>query len=125
MEPDSEIEDLAAALSRPAITATGDLAVSPHTPSVTPSVATSTPQGKEHSRRDRTVLYAVIVLAILISAGAIWGWMRPAPAKQGARSTLPMDSTQPMAPGAPWSGRVATSPHGSPPAYLRAPRPHL
>ncbi len=50
MEPDSEIEDLAAALSRPAITATGDLAVSPHTPSVTPSVATSTPQGKEHSR---------------------------------------------------------------------------
>src|SRR6266446_6653738 len=41
MEPDSEIEDLAAALSRPAITATVDLAVSRHTPSVTPSVATS------------------------------------------------------------------------------------
>ncbi len=74
MEPDAEIEDLAAALSRPAM--------SPHTPSVTPSVATSTPQGKEHSRRDRTMLYAVIVLAMLISGGAIWGWMRPAPAKR-------------------------------------------
>src|SRR5207245_11171960 len=86
MEPDSEIADLAAALSRPAITATGDLAVSLHTPSVTPSVATSTPQGKEHSRRDRTVLYAVIVLVMLISAGAIWGWIHPAPAKQVVRS---------------------------------------
>src|SRR2546429_157665 len=121
MEPDSEIADLAAALSRPATTATGDLAVSPHTPSVTPSVATSTPQGKEHSRRDRTVLYAVIVLAILISGGAIWGWMRPAPAKQVVRSTLAMDSTEAMAPGAPWSGRVAISPDGSRLAYIGGP----
>src|SRR5437667_7468038 len=71
MEPDAEIEDLAAALSRPAITATADVAAAPVNPSVTPSVATSTPQGKEHSRRDRTVLYAVIVVAMLISAGAI------------------------------------------------------
>src|SRR5258708_27672580 len=37
MEPDSEIEDLAASLSRPAI--------SPRTPSVKPSVAASTPRG--------------------------------------------------------------------------------
>src|SRR2546426_1413341 len=125
MEPDSEIEDLAAALSRPAITATVDLAVSPHTPSVTPSVATSTPQGKEHSRRDRTVLYAVIVLAILISGGAIWGWMRPAPAKQVVRSTLAMDSTEAMAPGAPWSGRLAISPDGSRLAYIGGPRSQL
>src|SRR6266481_5004374 len=49
MEPDSEIEDLAVVLSRPATTATVDLAVSRVNPSVTPSVATSTPQGKEHS----------------------------------------------------------------------------
>src|SRR3989454_2341824 len=125
IEPDSEIESLAAALSRPAITATVDLAVSPHTPSVTPSVATSTPQGKEHSRRDRTVLYAVIVLAILISGGAIWGWMRPAPAKQVVRSTLAMDSTEAMAPGAPWSGRVAISPDGSRLAYIGRPRSQL
>src|SRR5438876_1071431 len=117
MEPDSEIADLAAALSRPA--------TSPHTPSVTPSVATSTPQGKEHSRRDRTVLYAVIVLVMLISAGAIWGWMRPAPAKQVVRSTLAMDSSEAMAPGAPWSGRVAISPDGSRLAYIGGPRSQL
>src|SRR5256884_4292747 len=125
MEPDAEIEDLAAALSRPPISATVNLAVSPHTPSVTPSVATSTPQGKEHSRRDRSVLYAVIVLAILISGGAIWGWMRPAPAKQVVRSTLAMDSTEAMAPGAPWSGRVAISPDGSRLAYIGGPRSQL
>src|SRR5207245_9442885 len=89
MEPDAEIEDLAAALSRP-------LAVSPHTPSVTPSVATSTPQGKGHSRRDRTVLYARIALPILISAGAIWCWLRPAQAQQVVRSVLAIDSTEPM-----------------------------
>src|SRR2546427_4262152 len=59
MEPDSEIEDLAAALSRPATTATTatvDLAVSPHTPSVMPSVAASAPKGNERSRRERAVL---------------------------------------------------------------------
>src|SRR5258705_7069830 len=117
MEPDAEIEELAAALSRPAM--------SPHTPSVTPSVDTSTPQGKEHSRRDSTVLYAVIVLAMLISGGAIWGWMRPAPAKQVVRSTLAMDSTEAMAPGAPWSGRVAISPDGSRLAYIGGPRSQL
>ena len=125
MEPDSEIEDLAAALSRPATTGTVALAVSPHTPSVVPSVATSTPQGTQHSRRDRTVLYAVIVLAILISAGAIWGWLRPAPAKQVVRSMLAIDSTEAMAPSTPWSGRVAISPDGSRLAYIGGPRSQL
>src|SRR6266576_1213324 len=125
MEPDSEIEDLAAALSRAAITAIVDLAVFPHTPSVTPSVATSTPQGAEHSRRDRTVLYAVIALAMLISAGAIWGWLRPAPAKQVVRSMLAIDSTEAMAPSTPWSGRVAISPDGSRLAYIGGPRSQL
>src|SRR5437879_6582313 len=56
MEPDSEIADLAAALSRPA--------ASRHTPSVTPPVATSALQGKERSRHDRTVLSALIALAM-------------------------------------------------------------
>jgi DNA-binding SARP family transcriptional activator/Tol biopolymer transport system component len=125
MEPDAEIEDLAAALSRPAIPATIDRAVSPHTPSVTPSVATSTPQGKEHSRRDRTVLYAVIMLAVLISAGAIWGWLRPKPAKPVARYTIAIDSTEAMAPAAPWSGRIAISPDGSRLAYIGGPRSQL
>jgi serine/threonine-protein kinase len=125
MEPDSEIEDLAAALSRPAITETADHAVSPHTPSVTPSVATSTPPGKEHSRRDRTVLYGVIVLAMLISGTAIWGWLRPAPAKQVVRSTLAIDSTEAMAPSTAWSGRLAISPDGSRLAYIGGPRSQL
>src|SRR5438132_9619043 len=118
MEPDAEIEDLAAALSRP-------LAVSPHTPSVTPSVATSTPQGKGHSRRDRTGSYAIIALAMLISAGAIWGWLRPAPAKQVVRSVLAIDSTEAMAPSTPWSGRIAISPDGSRLAYIGGPRSQL
>src|SRR5213080_1731466 len=125
MEPDAEIEDLAAALSRPAITATADVAAAPVNPSVTPSVATSTPQGKEHSRRDRTVLYAVIVLAILISGGAIWGWLRPVPAKQVVRSMLAIDSTEAMAPSTAWSGRLAISPDGSRLAYIGGPRSQL
>src|SRR6266403_1158622 len=94
MEPDAEIEDLAAALSRPA--------TFPHTLSVTPSVATSTPQGKGHSRRDGTVLYAVIALAMLA-----------------------IDSTEAMAPSTPWSGRVAISPDGSRLAYIGGPRSQL
>src|SRR5256884_9173907 len=119
MEPDAEIADLAATLSRHAITGTLDSAL------LTPSVAASTPQVKERSRRDRRVLYAVTVLAIVISAGAIWGWMRPAPAKQVVRSTLAMDSTEAMAPGAPWSGRIAISPDGSRLAYIGGPPTQL
>ena len=128
MEPDAAIADLAATLSRQAITeaaAPRHRSATPVNPWVTPSVATSTPQGKEYSRRDRTVLYAVIGLAILISAGAIWGWMRPAPAKDVVRSTLAIDSAEAMAPGAPWSGRLAISPDGSRLAYIGGPRSQL
>jgi DNA-binding SARP family transcriptional activator/Tol biopolymer transport system component len=120
MEPDREIEDLAAALSRQAITAAEaprHRSAAPDNRSVTPPVAAW--------RRDRTVLYAMIVLATLISGGAIWGWMRPAPVKQVVRSTLAMDSTETMAPGAPWSGRVAISPDGSRLAYIGGPRSQL
>src|SRR2546427_5185346 len=123
MEPDSEIADLAAALSRHAITER--VATASDNRSVTPSVAASTLEVKERSPRDRRVLYAVIGLAMLISAGAIWGWMRPAPAKQVVRSTLAMDSTEAMAPGATWSGRVAISPDGSRLAYIGGPRSQL
>src|SRR2546423_10851810 len=125
MEPDAEIADLAAALSRPAITATVDPAVSPHTPSVTPPVAASAPKGNERSGREKAVWYTVIVLAILISAGAIWGWLRPAPAKQVVRSMLAIDSTEALAPSTPWSGRVAISPDGSRLAYIGGPRSQL
>src|SRR3989475_4113949 len=125
MEPDSEIADLAATLSRQAITeaaAPRHRSAAPDNPSVTPSVAASTPQVKERSRRDRTVLYAVIALAIVVSGTAIWGWMRPAPAKQVVRSTLVLDSTEAMVPSTGWSGRVAISPDGSRLAYFGGPR---
>src|SRR5947209_13648254 len=107
MEPDAEIADLAAALSRHAITEIAGIAAAPVKQLVTPPVAASTLAVKERSPRDRRVLYAVIGLAMLISATAIWGWMRPAPAKQVVRSTLAIDSAEAMAPGAPWSGRLA------------------
>src|SRR6184192_1074324 len=123
MEPDAEIADLAAALSRHAITER--VATPPDNRSVTPSVTAPTLEVKERSPRDRRVLYAVIGLVMLISAGAVWGWMRPAPAKQVVRSTLAMDSTEAMAPGAPWSGRVAISPDGSRLAYIGGPRSQL
>src|SRR5438046_3326234 len=62
---------------------------------------------------------------MLISAGAIWGWLRPAPAKQVVRSMLAIDSTEAMAPRTPWSGRVAISPDGSRLAYIGGPRSQL
>src|SRR5213080_2916141 len=125
MEPDAEIADLASALSRPAITATVDLAVSPHTPSVTPPVAASAPKGNERSGREKAVWYTVIALAIVISAGAIWGWLRPAPAKQVVRSMLAIDSSEALAPSTAWSGRLAISPDGSRLAYIGGPRSQL
>src|SRR6185503_9027920 len=80
---------------------------------------------KERSRLDRRVLYAVIGLAILISVTAVWGWLRPKPAKPVARYTIAIDSTEAMAPGAAWSGRVAISPDGSRLAYIGGPRSQL
>src|SRR5690349_2339939 len=125
MEPDAAIADLAAALSRHAIAGTADIAPALVKPSVTPSVAASTLKVKEPSPHDRRALYVVIALAMLVSAIAIWGWMRPAPAKQVVRSTLAIDSAEAMAPGAPWAGRLAISPDGSRLAYIGGPRSQL
>jgi DNA-binding SARP family transcriptional activator len=121
MEPDSEIADLAATLSRPAITETA----APKSPSIMKSLAVSTPPLTERSRRHRTLLYAVSTLAIVVSGAAIWGWLRPAPAKQVVRSTLVLDSAEAMAPSTGWSGRVAISPDGSRLAYFGGPRSQL
>src|SRR6266566_3016496 len=88
-------------------------------------VAASAPKGNERSRRERAVLYTVIALAILISATAIWGWLRPASAKQVVRSMLAIDSTEAMAPSTAWSGRLAISPDGSRLAYIGGPRSQL
>src|SRR5207249_4589963 len=123
MEPDAEIADLAAALSHHAITQT--VTTAPDNRTVTPSVAASGPKVRERTRREKAVSYTVIALAILISATAIWGWLRPAPPKQVVRSLLAIDSTEAMAPSTAWSGRLAISPDGSRLAYIGGPRSQL
>ena len=73
----------------------------------------------------RSMLYAVIALAILMSGTAIWGWMRPAPPEQVVRYTLVVDSTEAMVQGSSSSGRLAISPDGSRLAYIGGPRAQL
>ena len=135
IEPDAVIESLAASLSRPAIpetpvsTATerahknqsrsdDESPEAPIDPSAKPTVVGTTNEGKKSWRRERTALYAVVPIAILTTGAAIWGWMRSAPSKPVVRYTLVVDSTQAMASGEPWSGRVALSPDGSRLAYI-------
>jgi serine/threonine-protein kinase len=131
IEPDSEIERLASTLSQPAITETAsshavekvpedrfrsadDAAEVLNNPLFTPSVAAGVVKRKGGNGRERRMSYAVIALAILISATAIWGWTR-------RRTTLVFDSSQAIAPGTPWSARVAISPDGSRLAYIGGP----
>jgi DNA-binding SARP family transcriptional activator len=142
IEPDAEIERLAATLSNHAITetivsgvhekashgrvaSTEDPVEGP--PNRTSALTRLTPRakGKEGSHRDRAMLYAVIPLAILMTGAAIWGWMRPTLSKQVVRYTWGIDSTEAMAPNTPWSGRVAISPDGSLLAYIGGPRSQL
>ena len=134
IEPDSEIESLAASFSRPALPET---AVSQHkttshdrpgsaehSPELSPSVspaqsgAAGSLEGKKNRRREKMVLYAVIPILILTTAAAIWGWMRPAASKPVVRYTLVIDSTEAIAGGQAQSGRVALSPDGSRLAYV-------
>jgi serine/threonine-protein kinase len=142
IEPDSEIESLAATLSNHAIAGTtvsraheeashDRSASTEHSGEVPPNrssalpVATEMVKGKEDSRRDRALLYAVIPLAILMTGAAIWGWMRPAPMKSVVRFRLVVDSTEAIARGSSWSGRIALSPDGKLLAYIGGPRSQL
>jgi serine/threonine-protein kinase len=143
IEPDSEIESLAESLSHPAIAETAvppavkkvshDRVASaersadvPPNPSVTSSVAASTSKGSERTRRERMLLYVVLPLVILITGAAIWGWMRPAPSNPVVRYyTLPVDSTEAIAKGGAWTGRMALSPDGSRLAYIGGLRSQL
>jgi len=142
IEPDPEIESLAASFSHPAIAETAPSpavekamqdrprsgsadgsAEALHNPLDTPSVAAWTLEGKKKSwHRERTALYAVIPIAILTTAAAIWGWMRPAVSKPVVRYTLVIDSTEAIARGEARSGRMAFSPDGSRLAYVSGPR---
>jgi DNA-binding SARP family transcriptional activator len=141
IEPDAEIEILAATLgnhaiaetsvsgvheeaSRDRLASTEDSAEVPPNRSSAFSVAAGTVKGKERSRV-RTLLYAVPALAILISGTAIRGWLHPAPPKQVVMNTWVIDSTEAMARGTPWSGRIAISRDGSLLAYIGGPRSQL
>src|SRR5436190_2889331 len=142
IEPDSEIESLAASLSRPPIpettvsgvhekashdrlTSTEDSGEAPPNRSSALSVAAPTVKAKEGSHRDRALLYAVIPLAILMTGAAIWGWMRPETSKPVLRYTLMVDSTEAIAKAPSWAGRLALSPDGKRLAYFGGARSQL
>jgi len=147
IEPDAEIERLAATLSNHAIiesaasgahkeashdeashdrlASTEHFAEAPPNRSSALPVATETVKGKEDSRRDRALLYAVIPLAILMTGAAIWGWMRPETSKPVLRNILMVDSTEAIAKVPSWAGRLALSPDGKRLAYFGGPRSQL
>jgi len=123
IEPDAEIESLAARLSNHGITvaaasgvheeASHDrLVITEHSAEVppdrsSPSVGSGAVKGKERSRRVTTLMYAATALAILMAGVAIRGWMRPAPSEPEVQYTMMFDSTEAMVPSTPWSGRIA------------------
>lgn len=81
--------------------------------------------GNGDSGRLRRMLYATVALAALFLATTLWGWIHPAPSKPVVRYVLALDSAEAMAPGAPWSGRLALSPDGSRLAYIGGPGAQL
>jgi serine/threonine-protein kinase len=133
IEPDSEIESLAASLSRPAVAETSrdrlgstrNAAEVPPNPAVAPSAVATTLNPGKTRRRERLALYAVTPLAILMTGAAILGWMRPASSKPVVRNKLAVDSTEAIAKGPSGSGRIALSPDGSTLAYIGGPRSQL
>jgi eukaryotic-like serine/threonine-protein kinase len=138
IEPDSEVEGLAATLSHPAITETpvshalekmredlfesaDDFAEALNSPSIMQPATPRAVRGKDDIRRVRWMRYAATPLVILASGTAIWGWMRLAPSKH----VLVFDSTEAIVPGTPLSGRLAISPDGSRLAYIGGPGAQL
>jgi DNA-binding SARP family transcriptional activator len=90
-------------------------------PSTTPSLALRVENEKAHAPRARWVRFALAVLAVVVSATALWGWTRPTPSKQVLRYTLTIDSAEAIRPLNAFSGRVAISPDGSRFAYVGGP----
>src|SRR5207237_9780060 len=86
-------------------------------PSEGSSRAHPTLTGKSGIGWERAVLYSIVVLAVLMTGAAILGWMRPSSSKSVVRSRLVMDSTEAIAKGSSWSGRIALSPDGELLAY--------
>jgi DNA-binding SARP family transcriptional activator/Tol biopolymer transport system component len=142
MEPDSEIEALANSLSRSAIAESAvsqsvgkgsnertesvrESAGKVNDPSVGSSRDNPTLNGKRGIRWERAVLYGILSLAVIMTGAAILGWMRPSSSKPVVRYRLVVDSTEAIAKGSSWSGRIALSPDGSRLAYIGGPRSEL
>jgi eukaryotic-like serine/threonine-protein kinase len=90
-------------------------------PSFTRS-ATSAVGRNPSSRRLRRMLYGVTALAILMSAAALWGWLRPSSPKQVIRFTIALDSAETLTGS---YGRIAISPDGSQLVYVGGPQNEL
>jgi serine/threonine-protein kinase len=91
------------------------------------ALAASSPAAeRDRSNRGlRRMLYGVAALAVVMSAAALWGWMRPAHSKQVVRYSLVLDSAESMVEGVRVWGRLALSPDGSRLAYISGPRAQL
>ncbi len=72
-----------------------------------------------------SALYVTVALAILTTAAMPWRWVHHTESKRVVRYSLVLDSTEAMAPGTPWSGRVVISPDGSHLAYIGGSRSML
>lgn len=94
-------------------------------PSFTRSSTSGGAEGKGIRGRARWMFYGPAALAILMTAIATWGWMRPAPLKQVVRYTLVFDSTEAMVQSGSYWGRLALSPDGSRLAYIGGPGAQL
>ncbi len=90
-------------------------------PSFALSSTSAMPARHGDSGRFKALFYGAAGVAVLFLAIAIWGWMRPAPPKAVSRYRLALDSTESMAPGGAYWGRLALSSDGSRLAYLGGP----
>lgn len=94
-------------------------------PSFTLSTGVGAVVGREQSSRRSRVLYAVTALAMLTTATALWGWMRPPLEKPVVRYRLAFDSAEAMAQSSSERLRLALSPDGSHLAYVGGPGAQL
>jgi DNA-binding SARP family transcriptional activator/dipeptidyl aminopeptidase/acylaminoacyl peptidase len=131
IEPDAEIESMAIAFSRPApsktvapLDAQPDLATDSYATGnshrvVTPAHEVQAGKPLPNTRRvERVALYALLPVAVLMTAAAILGWMRPEASKPVVRYALFVDSSEAIARGKVYAGRLALSPDGSQLAYI-------